>query len=267
MFTRYLPRIVVAGMVILVSAIAVGQEPRNTLWSFLGIPQAAQAGHGALFNRKGNHPALEKKPPLKGLADAANLKSDVPAIKKAAEIKKAEDLKPQKIKAVKYLAQIGCGCYDTDGSVTDALVAAMDDCTEEVRLATVEAIAEAASGQCCSHCGATCCCNEKISEQLFKMAYELDDEGCYLEKSTRVRQAAVRALAVCCPGRGPIMVDESSERARAGATAGNGRRDGRTDSRTDACSCSGREHGSFARSHVHPGTAGHTSAARYPGDR
>ena len=209
MVTKYLPRIVVAGMVVLVSAIAVGQEPRNTLWSFLGIPQAVQAGHGALFNRKGNHPALEKKPPLKGLADAANLKSDVPAIKKAAEIKKAEDLKPQKIKAVKYLAQIGCGCYDTDGSVTDALVAAMDDCTEEVRLATIEAITEAASGQCCAHCGATCCCNEKISEQLFKMAYELDDAGCYLEKSARVRQAAARALAVCCPGRGPITVEDS----------------------------------------------------------
>lgn len=208
MNTRYLPRIVAAGMVLLVSAIAVGQEPRSTLWSFLGIPQAYQAGHGALFNRKGNRPGLEKKPPLKGLADPANLKSDVPAIKKAAEIKQAEDLKPQKIKAVKYLASIGCGCYDTDGSVTDALVAAMDDCTEEVRLATVQAITEAASRQCCNFCGATCCCNEKISEQLFKMAYELDDAGCYVEPSARVRQAAARALSVCCPGRGPIMIGE-----------------------------------------------------------
>src|SRR5690606_24338696 len=151
--------------------------PQPTLWSFLGIPQGVNKVHGALFNRRGNHPVLEKKPPLKALADPRNLASDVPVIRKAAEVKMAEDLKQQKIKAIKYLADIGRGCYDTDGSITAAMVAATDDCTEDVRLAAVEAIADAASKQACSNCGSTCCCNEPILKRLAEMAYERDDKG------------------------------------------------------------------------------------------
>ena len=184
--------------------VATGQAPpppptSPTLWSFLGIPQAGYKLHAQLFNRRGNHPGLEAKPPLKGIADPANLKSDVPAIKAAAEIKQAEDLKPQKIKAIKYLAQIGCGCYDKDEKVTKALLAAMDDCTEEVRLAAVQAVAEAASSGYCSQCKERSCCNEKIVAQLSKMAYDRDDLGCFVEPSERVREAAIEAMCVCCP--------------------------------------------------------------------
>lgn len=176
-----------------------------TLWSFLGIPQACYKVNAQLFNRRGNLPQLEKKPPLKGIADPANLKSDVPAIKAAAEIKQAEDLKPQKIKAVKYLALIGCGCYDKDEKITKALLAAMEDCTEEVRLEAVKAVGTAASGQACSHCKERSCCQEKIVAQLSKMAYERDDLGCYWEPSRRVREAAMDALRVCCQsGPGPV---------------------------------------------------------------
>ena len=148
---------------------------------------------------------MEKKPPLLAIADPANLESPVAAIKKAAEVKQAEDLKKQKIKAVKYLTKIGCGCYDIDGSITEALIAASDDCTEAVRLATVEAIADAAEGECCSNCGKVCCCNEDMVKRLAKMAYERDDKGCYLEPSERVREAAVKALEICCPDVSPVM--------------------------------------------------------------
>jgi hypothetical protein len=67
---------------------------------------------------------------VKPLADPANLNSDNPAIKAAAEIKTEEDLAPQKIKAIRYLSTIACGCYP---QVRPALLAALDDCTEEVR--------------------------------------------------------------------------------------------------------------------------------------
>jgi hypothetical protein len=189
---------------------AFGQAPppppaSPTLWSFLGIPQASYKIHAQLFNRRGNHPRLEKKPPLKGIADPANLKSDVPAIKAAAEIKQAEDLKPQKIKAIKFLATIGCGCYDKDKKITKALLAAMDDCTEDVRLAAVQAISEAASSNACEHCGQNSCCNEDITNQLYKIAYELDDLGCPVEPSERVREAAIEALRICCPSRLPVQ--------------------------------------------------------------
>ena len=177
--------------------------PTPTLWSFLGIPQAAKHLHETIPNRFGKHPGLEKKPPLKPLAAAENLKSEVPAIKKAAEMKQAEDMKAQKIKAVKYLASIGCGCYNKDGSITDALVGALDDCTEEVRYETVLAILEGAKGGACASCSQKSCCSKSLTKKLSDMAYERDDEGCYLEPSARIREAAVKALCTCCPNRGP----------------------------------------------------------------
>lgn len=170
-----------------------------TLWSFLGIPQGARKVSGALVNRRGNFPGLEKKIPLKALNDPMNLESPIKSIKKAAEIKTAEDMKKQKIKAIKYLAKIGCGCYDTSGEITAALLESSEDCTEEVRLATMEAVKAAADGGCCSNCSQKCCCNEDMVKQLAKIAYERKDDGCYFEASERVRDAAKEALKTCCP--------------------------------------------------------------------
>src|SRR5262245_59071084 len=76
--------------------------PTTTLWNLLGIPQAMNKINANTCNRRGNLPGMEKSPPLLHIADPANLQSPVPAIKAAAEIKQAEDLKPQKIKALKY---------------------------------------------------------------------------------------------------------------------------------------------------------------------
>ena len=183
--------------------------PPTTLWNFLGIPQGIQKLRGATTNRRGNRPGREPKPPLKAIADPANLESKDPAIKKAAEVKQAEDLKKQKIKAVKYLASIGCGCYDIDGGVTEAMVAAMGDCTEDVRLETVKAIADAAGEGCCSKCGSVCCCNKDILTKLAEMAYERDDHGCYVEPSADVREEAAEAIEICCPNNlAPVIVDE-----------------------------------------------------------
>jgi hypothetical protein len=178
------------------------------MWKWMGIPQGWNRVRSQIVNRRGNFPGLEKRPPLLNIADPANLESEVPAIKAAAEIKKAEDLKMQKIKAIKYLAKMGCGCYDKEGKVTEALVAAMGDCTEEVRLEAVEAISETAEGEECEHCNERSCCKPDIVEQLAKLAYDLDDNGCYIEPSERVREAAQQALCVCCPHGGlPPIVD------------------------------------------------------------
>lgn len=181
-------------------AAAEAQEPKppTTLWTFLGFPPAHKV-HDHLSNHKGNHPGLERKPPRLAIADPKNLKSPVPAIKKAAEVKEQEDLAPQKIKAIKYLAIIGCGCYNRDGSITEALLAALDDCTETVRLAAAEAIADSAGGDVCENCGEHSCCSKEIHDRLMKMAYETNKEGCLIEPSERVRRAAIRALMVCPP--------------------------------------------------------------------
>ncbi len=177
--------------------------PPPTIWSFLGLGTTTAKARAQVVNRRGNRPNLEKKPPLKTIGDPANLQAPSAPIRAAAEIKQQEDLKLQKIKAIKYLASIGCGCYDKEGKVTAAMLAAMNDCTEEVRLAAVEGIAVAAMSDRCQYCNLQSCCNEKIVEQLAKMAYEYDDKGCMLEPSERVREAAKAAMRACCPGGAP----------------------------------------------------------------
>ena len=81
-------------------------------------------------------------------------------------------MKAQKIKAIKYLAKIGCGCYDKGGEITEALLDATADCTPDVRKAAVEAIEDAASCGCCKKCGSASCCNETLTKRLSEMAYE-----------------------------------------------------------------------------------------------
>ena len=212
-----------AALTIVMTAAVAAAQPAvappaapTTLWSFMGIPQGINKVNGALFNRRGNHPFLEKKPPLKSIADPANLASENPAIKRAAQVKQEEDLKPQKIKAIKYLAEIGCGCYDKDGSITKAMVAAMDDCTEDVRLAAVEAINTAGSGEQCENCKQKSCCNEVVVKKLAEIVYERDEHGCYKEPSERVRKAAEEAMCACCTGRGPLVIENATPEPQQG---------------------------------------------------
>lgn len=124
---------------------AVDLPPTTTFWEKLGIPQAIGGRADNRRNRFGNNPQRERKPPLKRIADPENLESPNKAIKAAAEIKQQEDLAPQKIKALKYLADIGCGCYDKDGKVEAAILEGLADCTEEVRLTAVETVIELAT--------------------------------------------------------------------------------------------------------------------------
>jgi hypothetical protein len=189
----------------LMVSVARAQQPAGTatLWSFLGIPQTMNHLGGGLVNRHGRFPGLEKKPPLLRIADPANLESPVKGIKAAAEIKQAEDLKKQKIKAVKYLTKVGCGCYDQDGKVTAALLESLKDCTEEVRLATVKAIGAAARDEYCQACQQRNCCAGEITKRLMTMAYDQDKNGCWIEPSARVRQAATNALQHCQPVEEP----------------------------------------------------------------
>jgi hypothetical protein len=124
------------------------------------------------------------------------LASDVPAISKAAEIKAEEDLAPQKIAALRYLATIGCGgCYK---SVEDAFLAALDDCTEVVRYEAVKALRDT-STCACQFCNKEACCSAKIQKKLRDMAEGVDENGCAKEMSERVRRQARLALAECGP--------------------------------------------------------------------
>ena len=182
-----------AALVAGIAGLSWAQAPApQTLWNFLGIPQGAQKLKDATSNRRGNRPQSERVPPPKRIADPANLESKNPAIKTAAQIKAVEDLKAQKIKAVKYVATVGCGCYP---GVNDALLAALDDCTEEVRYEAAVALCQVA-GNPNNVCGKGCC-NAAIMNKLHEMAYGQDEQCCNKEASPRVRAAAANALDAC----------------------------------------------------------------------
>lgn len=194
-----LPYAVLACVAMFVNGCAIRSAPPTvTVWNKLGIPQAFDAANANRVNRRGNNPQRERTPPLKRIADPANLESPNPAIKAAAEIKAEEDLAPQKIKALKYLATIGCGCYDKEGKVEAALLAGLNDCTEEVRKTAAETVLTLV-GNCSCHdgCGNNCC-TEKIQEKLQDMAYG-ETDGCWHEPSAEIRAIAMQALSACPP--------------------------------------------------------------------
>ena len=184
---------------------SVTPSPTTTLWNFLGIPQAKNRIYDRLINRRGEHPLLERKDPILRIADPANLESEVPAIKAAAEIKADADLAKQKIKAIKYLSEVGCTCSSQKVDVQEALLAALDDCTEEVRYEAALAFCRTAGNPCCA-CGSSCC-GEDVTAKLKDMAFGQDDEGCWHELSGRVRAAAMNALNACERIAGPTEAD------------------------------------------------------------
>jgi hypothetical protein len=119
-----------------------------------------------------------------------------PSIPTAALIKADADLSMQKIKAVKYLATAGCECSSQSDKVRDALLAALDDCSEEVRYEAALAFCRSA-GNPCSRCNRDSCCGDEVMDKLWKMAGGRDKNGCWCEPSCYVRAAARRALAAC----------------------------------------------------------------------
>lgn len=174
-----------------------------SLPEFLGIPQLFKGTFGAFrFLRDritarlgGMFPGLEPRPPLKLLADPANLSEDAPpSVQAAAKIKQEQDAGAQKAKAAAYLATVGCGCYE---GVAEALAENLNDCNEEVRHATVKALREIGSKATCA-CGGNSCCTEEVHKGLMRLAWEVDDSGCFVEPSQRVRRLARLALENCC---------------------------------------------------------------------
>jgi hypothetical protein len=183
------------------SGCAVPNQPVPTFWQRLGIPQADAGFRAGVLNRSGEFPQLEKKPPLLPIADPQNLESENPLLKNAAEIKKDKDLKQQKIKALKYLASVGCVCPTEKDKVAEALLQGLNDCDCEVRQAAMEAICAAIKncGPCNSAgCGSSCC-TKAIQDKLQEMATKQDDKGCWSEPSATLRRQAAAVLAACPP--------------------------------------------------------------------
>ena len=180
-------------------AVAAPAAPGMTLPKFLGLDVlygGARLVGQRVRNRLGTRfPGLESKPPLRSISDPANLGPDAsPAEKAAAEAKAEEDKAPQKAKAISYLASRGCGeCYP---DTADAMIAALDDCSEEIRYAAVKGL-RSSVGDSCQSCRENSCCTPKLLRKLYEVAYERDDSGCFLESSARVRRNARLVICTC----------------------------------------------------------------------
>lgn len=179
-------------------AIAPPAKAPCTIWDFLGVTglcKAAGAAVGCEINKLGSFfPGLEPGPPLLAITDPANAKSSNPAVAAAAAAKADEDAAPQKIKALRYLATLGCGgCYP---DIEAALLAGLDDCTESVRYEAAKALSETSRIQC-RYCDSSRCCSKKVREKLHNIAYKLNESGCHIEPSARVRRVARVALMNC----------------------------------------------------------------------
>lgn len=147
----------------------------------------------AKINADGCSPECERIPLLKRIADEDNLKSDIEVIKTAAKIKHEEEMCQQKVKAVKYLGTIGCKCYDKDGEVKKALVAALNDCLPAVRMAAVQAV----GGCVCGQPYGPSCCNEEIANRIHEMAFGTNTDGSYVEPDQNIRQWAAYVSQFC----------------------------------------------------------------------
>ena len=168
---------------------------------FLGIAQLEKDICGlvnCIRNELGSiFPGLEATPPILAITDPANMNSSNPAVAARGRAAKSdEDQAPQKIKAIRYLATLGCaGCYP---GIDDALLASLDDCTEEVRYEAAKAFRDL-SGLPCTTCKTKACCSEKVRKKLAEVANKMEN-GCYKESSARVRRMCRLALAGCGGG-------------------------------------------------------------------
>lgn len=180
-------------------AVAAPAPSCTTLPQFLGLDVLFGGLQGigqGIRNRLGTRfPGLESKPPILAITDPANSSEGAsPAVQAAAAAKAEEDKAPQKIKAVSYLASLGCGkCYpDTE----NAILAALEDCTESVRYAAAKGLRKSVANGC-GCCRQNSCCSPKLVKKLYEMGYDKDASGCYVEPSARVRRYARLAVAGC----------------------------------------------------------------------
>jgi hypothetical protein len=140
----------------------------------------------------------------------------------ANQLKKEEKKVPLKVRAIKYLGTLDCQCYP---EIVDALLASLDDCSEKVRYAALEALHHKCGDKgCCLHlhkhkeqancgsCGtcdtctngncppcdcAGCACQKKVIERLNQLLLARDEFGCLKEKSQRVRSLATLMIEEC----------------------------------------------------------------------
>lgn len=171
-----------------------------TMWTFLGLDPLIQKKCDDVTHLQAKlatvNPLFAPAAKLKALDDPAQAASpNVAVANAAAAVQKKADIPATKA-ALAAVAEIGCSC---DPATEVALLAGLDNCFPEVRMAAAEAVRTSIrlGSDCCESYG---CCTPALSRRLYELGWGVNDRGCWLEPSGKVRLAARQAFRACgCP--------------------------------------------------------------------
>ncbi len=166
-----------------------------TLPRFLGIDNCLRrlglAGHLVRDKAATIVPALAPGTPVLPISHPANADSPSPVVANAHKLHKAKINQAAKFKAIATLADTDCAANPL---VEEALLAALDDPSPEVRIAAIEAVRQSRRG---CDVGCSGCCSAAIRVKLTHIVFDKRDGCCYCEPSSKARRLARLTLDDC----------------------------------------------------------------------
>ena len=232
-------RIVFASLILtawLPAADCFAQTSGGTLWDFLGIPtnSAAQASSNpaiaaAAKAKAAKHEICKKKKAIQYLA-GMGCSPEHPEVAAALLAAMGDPEEPVRYEAVKAVLQTAEACQSAEQKRNSKKALSIGerchDCKKKVEKAICDCIDRLCGkappkehkhklktlfgGDDCPQEPEDCgkgqgsCCTAEIREKLQQIAYGRDERGCFLERSSRVRDLAAAALQACaaCGGCG-----------------------------------------------------------------
>ena len=207
----------------------LAQTSGGTLWDFLGIPtnSAAQASSNpaiaaAAKAKAAKHEICKKKKAIQYLA-GMGCSPEHPEVAAALLAAMGDPEEPVRYEAVKAVLQTAEACQSNEQKRASrkalSLCERCHDCKKKIDKAICDCI-ERLCGKAppkehkhklkkllgrddCPQEPADCgkgqgsCCTPEIREKLQQLASGRDEQGCFLEKSSRVRELAAAALQAC----------------------------------------------------------------------
>lgn len=218
------------------AAPCAAQTSGGTLWDFLGIPTnaAAQASSNpaiaaAAQAKAAKHEICKKKKALQYLA-GMGCSPEHPEVAAALLAAMGDPDEPVRYEAVKAVMQTAEGCQSNEQKRQSRKALSLGERCHDCKKKIDKAICDCIDRLCgkappkehkhklksllgrddCPQEPADCgkgsgsCCTPEIREKLQQLAYGRDDRGCFLERSTRIRELAAAALQACaaCGGCG-----------------------------------------------------------------
>ena len=184
-------------------------EPRQfVIWQFLGLDKCLKhlgdKTQHAVALAELHIPAAKPVSPMKSMVHPELAHSTNDSVRAASEVARKKAQVPQIKAALASVAESGCAC---DPAAEQALLAGLNNCFPEVRLAAAEAIRDSVErGE--NYCDEKSCCTPSIRKRLLVIGWGRHPNGCHSEPVGQVRLAARQAYRTCgCPLPNSTEVD------------------------------------------------------------